>query len=567
MRPPWSAAGLALLLLLSLGAPGGGATATAPASSSCPISGTAGPSLGALSGSGGALAAHSLDPRAVPNRGFAMNLTMFLMPSPVPKNASFLVLSEEVVGSTVLAMGLVAISTLGPYPLPFWAVLDNKTGALVTCGVGNYSPTPGTPLDFRAEETNGTTWSVTMNGSPFGGSSAIALNASEATWTGGIAVVSLAAYNQTAWVPGMVELPQALTVLTRIPYYTPGTVEAFWTGRNTTAWGEAGNAQNASLPIGSLQIGSRLAFIPNGTVLWTRPPPVAANVTVHASPSTLTGGATTDLSSRVLRDGSPLSGLPIEWNSSGGGTFGPSTPTDALGWSNTTFLAPVLPAGGSVEITATVTSTAYIGQGSTTLAITPSAAIQVDLTATAVPSSGPPGGNVTITLTGREATGPSPGAPASQLRVSVGISPAAGGISPGSPWTTNSSGQARGSLLLPPDAPMVELVFRVISPGYEGIAYLNITINAAPSSPGAAGLTGPEWDLVGVGVALVLATLLVVAYRRRRKARTPPGPSSAVGVPAVCPGCGAPVPSPAPRFCPSCGVPLPGTRETRPPGR
>lgn len=562
MRPRWSAAGLALLLLLSLAFPGGGASAAPPTVSSCPVSASSGVNLGALNGSGGALAARSADPRAVPNRGFATNLTMFLMPSPVPKNATFLVLSEEVVGTTLLAMGLVALSTLGPYPLPFWAVLDNTTGALVTCGVGSYSPTPGTPLDFRAEETNGTTWSVTMNGSPFGGSTSIPLNASEATWTGGIALVSLAAYNGTAWVPGAVDLPQALTVLTATPYYLPSPVTAFWTGRAGASWGQAGTAQNVSLPLGALQVGSSLAFTPNGTVLWQRPAPVPANVTVSVSPSTVPGGARAEVSARVTHGGRPLSGLALAWNSSSGGSFGPAPPTDAGGWSNTSFVAPVLKSTATVQLTATLTGTASAGGGSVNVTVLSSQGINVTLTAQAVPSSGPPGENLTVTLRAAVGTALGGSVPLPPLQISVGTSPAGAEIIPQSPWLTNASGVAVGHLLLPAAPGTLELTFQLVSPGYRGRATLNLTVAPVPPVQGPSRLSSPEEGVVVLGVAAVLVLGAVTwGLRRRRTARSSRKPPTSPGPLTACPGCGAPVPTPAPRFCPACGVPLPGTRE------
>ncbi len=566
MRPRWSAAGLALLLLLSLAFPGGGASAAPPTVSSCPVSASSGVNLGSLNGSGGALAARSADPRAVPNRGFATNLTMFLMPSPVPKNATFLVLSEEVVGTTLLAMGLVALSTLGPYPLPFWAVLDNTTGALVTCGVGSYSPTPGTPLDFRAEETNGTTWSVTMNGSPFGGSASIPLNASEATWTGGIALVSLAAYNGTAWIPGAVDLPQALTVLTGVPYYLPSPVTAFWTGRAGTSWGEAGTSQNGSLPLGTLQVGSALAFPPNGTVLWQRPPPVPANVTVSVSPSTVSGGASAEVSARATHGGRPLSGQALVWSSSSGGSFGPAPPTDADGWSNTSFVAPVLSITGTVELTATLTGSAFVGTGSANVTVLSSQGINVTLVAQAVPSSGPPGENLTVTLRATVGNAPGGSVPLAPLEISVETSPLEVEIAPQSPWSTNASGVAVGHLLLPAAPGTVEVTFQLTSPGYRGRTTLNLTVTPAAPARAPSGLSSLEEGMVILGVVAALA-LVAVAWvlRRRRTARDPGDPPTPPGTLTACPGCGAPVPTPTPRFCPACGVPFPGTRDGNPP--
>ncbi len=559
MRPPWLAAGLALLLLLGLGAPVGGTPAVSPATSSCPVSASSAVDLGNLSGSGGALAAHSGDPRAVPNRGFATNLTMFLMPSPVPKNATFLVLSEEVVGTTVLAMGLIALTPLGPYPLPFWAVLDNTTGSVVTCGVGSYSPTPGTPLDFRAQQTNGTTWSVTLNGSPFAGSSSIPLSASEATWTGGIALVSLAAYNQTAWVPATVDLPEALTVATDVPYYLPSPVTAFWTGRAPAAWGQAGNAQNASLPLGALEVGSALAFTPNGTVLWQRPAPTPADVTVSVAPSTVAGGGSVAVAAQVTLATGPLSGQGLAWNSSFGGSFGPAPPTNAQGWSNTTFLAPVLRTTGPVELTATLTGTVYAGAGRANVTVLSSQGINVTLMVQAASPSGLPGANITVTL--RATQGPGGNGALPPLTILLKSSAPGLLVSPLAPWHTNASGVAVGYVILPGSSGPLELTFRVATPGYRGTATLNLTVEGLGMPRVSAGLSALEEETL-VGGILAVVVLLAVTWevRRRRRTRSSRGPAPPTGPPTVCPGCGSPLPTPAPRFCPSCGVPVPGTR-------
>jgi hypothetical protein len=555
----WTVGLLALLLAVSFALPGAAASPRSALSTGCPLSGFTLPSGGSFNGSGGALAAQNLDPAAVPNRGFTMNVTMFDLPA-IPTTTAFFALgSEEVIGNDLLLMGLVAVSNLtGPYPLPFWGLVDNATGAVVNCGLDSYSASPGTLMAFAAEQVSQDNWTVTLNGAPFAGSSLLDLGAPQATWTGGLSVVSLAGYTGSPWLPEKASLPAALTVRTLTqPRHLPSPVSAFWEGHNATGWGEAGEAQNSSLPLGALEVGSALPFVPNGTVLWRGTPSVPVSVSLAVSPGSTPGGGRVNVSARVTENGAPRSGLNLSFTSSGGGSFSAGSPTDADGYSNVTFLSPPVSANTTLTLNASVTSNGYAGGASASLLVLPSAPIALHVEIQVTPStSGAPGTLVTLLVTVVEPL-TSGELPVPGLVLALSASRAGGAFSPSSPWTTNATGQAVGTYALPVATGAVNIAVTVVSYGYQGSGQVTISV-VNPSSPSGTGIPGWGWGVI----ALVLAVAVVagVLWTRRRGSKVEPQKGSRTGDEGSCPACGKPLPEPRPPFCPACGVPLGSSR-------
>ncbi len=578
---------------------------------SCPIPGlmaplshrTVGPSA-ATAGTGG-LSAHSVDPLAVPNSGFEFNLSGYSMP--IVGSGSFLLTEQEVIADQILTMGLFANYSLTPSgPIPFWLVVDNTTGHFISCGYNTGPISQNESVSFQAVNTGNRTWEVLYQGAlfPYPGSNNITLNGSEATWTGGIGVVSLGTWTGSPWVPSMVDLPLTMRVRTSAnptaPWYLPRPVVVSWNGTVPPAWGEAGAAQRGYLAPGALELGTSVPVVTNGTALWTTAAPTPLSVTLNATPGSVSGGATVAIALRAVAAGVPISGLTVYLGSTAGGTFTPALPwtTDAQGKAQGNYSAPLVSSPQTTWINASVGNGLFQGSASSAVQVSPTTlALTVSLSST----TAAPGGTVNVTL--RVLHG-SQGVP--RVNVTFSASVGGGAFVPASPWVSDAQGEVLATYTVPSTPGEVVLSFSVAQTGYSGSAqaFLNVT---GSSGSGGAGSYLPMEE-AGV-VVVVLAFLIALLYLRGRASRrnieddepaaapaegtrktTVPGskkaspstktsraateekgpkepeerspkPASAPGAepsskPLACPACGASLVGVRRRFCPKCGAPL-----------
>lgn len=557
----------------------------------CPISNVEAPralSRSPRNGPGtGGLSAHSVDPAAVPNSGFEFNVTGYSMPA--SGSGSFLLTEQETIGNQVLAMGLFANSSL---PLvgvfPFWALVDNATGLFVSCGYSVTSVTANRTVSFQALNTQGRTWEVLVNGAglPDGSpSNNITLNASEATWTGGIGVVSLDNWTSTPWLPALVNLPYTMRVLTGHGWYLPHPVVASWNGTVAPAWGEAGTLQLGYLAPGALEVGTSVAPVGNGTEIWATAAPTRLTVTLNATPTSLDGGATVALVLRAVAAGLPMAGMTVTLASDSGGTFVPASPwlTNGAGIAQGNFTSPLVASTTTVVVSATVGNAFFQGFTNCSITVAPTP-LSVAVSASSVKVA--EGGTVNLTVEVRRGTEGIPG-----VNLTFSASVGGGVFAPTPPWVTGPNGKATGTYQAPSQEGALAITFTIALTGYSGSGtlWLNVTGPSTTSSSGSS-----PWLTAVVGaVVLVVVVLLLVLYVRSRRRPSLPAPEersgegpepgdrevvaeggsgakaskgSSVGslgkgttrAGPTCSACGTSVEGAKGRFCPSCGAPLAG---------
>lgn len=533
----------------------------------------------------GVYSAHSVDPSAVPNSGFEYNVTGYSLPATSPEgNGTFELDEQESIADQILLMGFIGIENeTGTAPYPFWAVLANQTGKVLNCGYLAAIPPPGAVLPFVAQNVGGRTWTVTYRGATFDGSNNITMNGTQATWTGGIGVVSVASWAGTPWVPSVVTLPWTMRVFTSNGWYLPHPVASSWDGTVSPAWGEAGTAQEGYLAPGELQVGTSIAPVANGTELWTSAAPTPLAVTLNASSTALAGGEISEIVLRATADGVPIAGLGATVSASAGGTFSPAVPwtTDAAGVAIGNFTAPLVSVLTTENLSATVGNGLYQGFATRELTVAPTTLlVSVSISRSVVG----PSGLVNVTL--RTMLG-GVGVPGVNLTLSADVG--GGAFSPLAPWVTGSRGYLNGTYEAPSATGAVRLFFQVEKTGYSGSATVWLNVSGPSVTSGSGTLSEEETvGAVAVVVVVLLAALLVSLRRRRAEPAVAPAPPNEEGseaespaetaeeedsapeeptakVPAaeakgpptevVCAGCGRAREEGDGRFCPACGAP------------
>ncbi|MCI4362589.1 MAG: hypothetical protein L3J77_05310, partial [Thermoplasmata archaeon] len=210
------------------------------------------------------------DPASVPNDGIATNLTAF--PNvPLPADSSFQTGAEEVIGGYEAVFGLFTNTAMAP--TAFYTVFTNTSDQTARLEYWTALPiVEGAPYDFVLQRTNGTVWTLTVNGEPFGDNASTAdfdYGALAATWLGGLTFSELAIYATTTTVPATYVATSAIGVhLPSGGWYLPRNATANYTGPVGASWGVEGRIQLASLAPGELDSGTSFAPIRNSSPLW-----------------------------------------------------------------------------------------------------------------------------------------------------------------------------------------------------------------------------------------------------------------------------------------------------------
>ncbi len=336
----------------------------------------------AAEGGVGTLTVNSSDPRDVPNTGLRTVITQwpYLV---LPDDSAFQVSVEEVIGPAEAVFGIFENSTLTP--VPFFAVFGNGTFAPITDRIWvSDRLEAGEAYDFRLELANGTNWTLSVNGEPFGGAgtaySSYDFGASEATWAVSEAFAERAIYPGSPVAPGLLTVPLALGLDEDGAWYVPSPGIAVYDGTAGSQWGVSGSAQNGSLALGEVETGTSVADAANGTVLWSgSPTPAHLVLAVAPTPVRGNGAASVDV---VLTDasGAALAGVPVVFNDSLGAAFAPSVATTAAnGAASVEFLAPNVSAPETDSVTASVGVPGYAATNRTSVPLVPGTRLTVRL--------------------------------------------------------------------------------------------------------------------------------------------------------------------------------------------
>jgi hypothetical protein len=465
------------------------------------------------------------DRASVPNVGLATNLTAF-PGTTYPANSSFQTGAEEVIGTYEAVFGL--FTNDQTVPTAFYAIFSNTSDQSVRleywAGLSVFS---GAAYDFQLVESNGTVWSLSVNGEPFGDSataSTFDFGARESTWIGGIGFSEVAIYSDTTTVPVSFVATTALAV--ERPggsWYLPVNGTANFTGPSSAAYGIEGRSQMSEFAPGEVASGTSLAAVRATEVLWTTGP-VPVDVGVELSSATVSGLGVVNVQVNVSSPSAvPLGTVPVYVEDSLGGNATPSTVyTEADGVAATILVLPNESSTVGTTVRAVVTILGFVGSGSTGLTIEPS--VQVIVTPNSAHLSIAPDANGTVTFQTSTTTGqPYPGV---ALTISSGAPgtgggpPEAAGVVPEpSAGTTDLSGSLAVVLTAPPIAGSYAIVAVVSDFGVWGQATVHVSVEAPP--PTLWQRYGPSVIVPALVIGLVAVVLiaLVVMVRRRRGPR------------------------------------------------
>jgi hypothetical protein len=333
------------------------------------------------------------DALAVPNDGVETNLTAF--PSATfPADSSFQTGAEEVIGSYEAVFGLFTNDKTAP--TAFYSIFTNATDQPVRNLYWTGLPiVAGGAYDFRLEFTNGTTWTLTVNGVEFGNATAAAFDfgATRSTWLGGLSYSEVAIYSATTTVPTSFVATTALAV--HRPggdWYLPISGIANYTGPSSAAYGIEGELQLSGFAPGEVVSGTSLAAVRTSEVLWNSGP-VPVSVAVTVSPTTAAGlGFVNAVVSVTTPSGTPLGTVPVYVGDTLGGSATPSTVyTEENGAASTILTLANESATVGDSVRAVVTILGFVGSASTGLTVGPSVQILVSVSAPSLRPAGPGG--------------------------------------------------------------------------------------------------------------------------------------------------------------------------------
>jgi hypothetical protein len=470
-----------------------------------------------VTGGEGRVLTTTTDTAAVPNWGLRLNVTDFAS-NPLPANSAYQVGVEEVIGSFEAVFGLFENPTTAA--VPFFSVFTNLTDQNVHLA---YWPTlpliPGDSYDFELVRTNGTNWTLTVNGALFADNSSAGVfdfGIGRATWLASIGFSQVALFPAIPFLPAVVTVPLAMAVLEAGGWYLPHIATASFTGATSAEWGIEGRAQHPTQAPGELETGSQIANVTNGTVLWSGGP-ILVRVGVSFASSAVVATVPVGVAVIVTSiGGAPLPGVTAYLSDGHQGSFAPaSTTTNGTGEGTSLFVTPNVSAAVADPVTARVTLFGFVGQAIASIQLTP--ATQVFLRVSPSSPVIPPGGQVELAFRAVDASGAMvPGAfMAFAVSGNAAITPAAG--------VTDGTGTVTVNVSAGPSPARLTLVATVTGIGKWGSAQVIVTVRAGGAHPNLLSLLSPYLLLIAVG-AIVGILAFAVARRRRR----PPVPTMAL---------------------------------------
>lgn len=465
------------------------------------------------SGGQGRILVQSNDPNVVPNDGLRANLTGFGS-APEPAQSSFQVGVEEVIGAYEAVFGL--FSNSGTGPTAFFSVFTNQTDQNVRLGYWpTYPVIEGQAYDFALQRSNGTLWSLTINGQLFGGNasaSSFDFRTAQATWAVGLSFSQVAIYQNVTTVPGSFVVPLALAVHLASGWYLPTSGYPTYIGSGGAAWGVDGRDQHPSLAPGELETGTSIPTVANGTALWsTGPVGVRVGLTMSA-PSVRATIPVAILAQVTATDGTPLPGVALFFNDSKNGSFLTTVATtNGTGGATAVLETPNLTAAGSDFVEARVTLFGFSGYAGASLDLTP--AVQVFVRLQAAGATVAPNGALGLVALATDAQGHAQGGVLLTLTAvpAAGLSPAFG--------VTDSSGSVRLVLTAPAQPTTVVVTATAATAGVWGHGGVSVHVGV---------VTIPWYTRYGgtieavVFLAAVGLILGYLVYRRRRGHRAIP---------------------------------------------
>lgn len=473
-----------------------GATTTRPAAGPHP----AHPVDPRVSSGIGRLFVTTPDPLIVPNDGLRTNLTAFA-PQAFAPFTSYQEGAEETIGGYDAVFGL--FENAQTAPVPFFSVFSNTTDVTVHLAYWTAETLlTGASYDFELGRSNGTNWTLTVNGALFGGNGTEAeydFGAVTSTWAGGVSFSEIALYTNVTTAPPTAPASLALAVHTATGWYLPTQGLATFSG--PSPWGIEGRAQHPTLAPGALVSGTSLAAVVNGTVLWSGGP-VGVGVVLVTPPSAV-GLTTVPVTARVTdTNGAPLPGVAVTLYDVGGNFTPGSSLTNASGGVYYAWSTPNATANVSDPVTALVTTFGY--RGLTTVAVDVSPPLHV-VFAFAGSSAVPPGGSASVTVGATDPSGHAVGGVYLSFSATGGLVAPTGG-------ETDASGHVTVGLSTVARTGLVVLVVTAVGSGVWGSASLTLPVRAPASDP------WPTYALVA-GVVAAAALVAGVLWRRPRRRR------------------------------------------------
>lgn len=515
---------LAALLLVPLVPVNAGPPAGAPGTRTSPslattTEGKAAAPLAPMAGGQGRVLVNTTDTASVPNDGLRMNLTDFPAVT-MPPDSSFQASAEEGIGGYQAVFGIFENSVTPP--TAFYSIFTNQTNQNVRLGYWSSMPlVPGEAYDFALVRTNGTNWTLTVNGVLFGGNLTTAsfdFGAVDATWLTSVSFSEVAIYATTSVVPAILSIPLAFAVHRGAGWYLPGSAQAWYVGGGGAQWGVQGRIQRGTLAPGELESGSTIGNVTSGTSLWTGGIVPVVVALAFASPSVVATSPTqVTVTVRTLSN-APIPSVPVYLSDALNGSFVPPTvDTDPTGSGSVLFETPNVSAPVSDAVRATVTVFGYSGVTTLPIGLTPPA--QVVLTADPPSPAAAPGGRVLVTFLASDPAG----TPVADVQIEFAAE-SAGGASTAEPGfgSTGSDGRLSVTVAVPSVPGTVVLTARVSQVGAWGHATVQIAVRSPPV-PFWVQYETPLLELV-LGAAFALLAMVVLLRRRRRRRAIPSMP-------------------------------------------
>jgi hypothetical protein len=492
------------------------------------------PRVGALSAvapaAGGASArmiVSTADPASVPNDGITTNLTAFPTAT-FPPSSSFQTGAEEVIGGYEGVFGLFTNDQRAP--TAFYAIFSNTTDQTVRLEYWVALPVvEGVAYHFSLVRSNGTTWTLTVNGQLFGDNATTATfdyGALTATWLGGLGFSEVAIYASSTTVPRSYDASTAFAVhLPTSGWYLPRNGTVNYTGPVGASWGVEGRVELSQLAPGEVRSGTSLAPIRNTSVLWSTGA-LPVSVTATATAPTVLGLGVVGVGVNVTTlSGAPIAGVPVYVGDSLGGFTNPATVvTGGDGSAATLLAAPNVTATSTDVIRATVSILGYSGSASVSVTVTP--AVEIVVTASSARIAVAPGSTSQLAFQTSDPSGhPYPAVALVLTSVYAGnlsgVSGAAGLVVQPTAGTSDPNGTFVATLLAPPTSGEYAVQAAVTSLGAWGHASVNVSVRPPPPSFWAQYGSSRIVPLVGAAIVVALLAVVVLWVRRRRGKRQP----------------------------------------------
>lgn len=453
---------------------------------------------------------NSTDPSIVPNNGLRVNITAFDS-STLPPDSSLQVASEEAIGPFEAVMGI--FENTGNLPTAFFSVFTNRTDQTAHLSYWPSFPlVPGQSYDFSIVPTNGTNWTVELNGQLFGGNRSAAtfdFGATNATWFTSVGFSEIAIYLSGTTVPPLVTIPLALAVRHGANWDLPSDARASFLGSAGAQWGVEGRAQRSNLAPGELLTGTGIANVTNGTVLWTGGiVPVLVGITFDTAmfTSTVPSIARVEVTDTL---GAGIGGVALFVHDSLGGLFNPpDMTTNASGGAASLYETPNVTARSMDLVSVSVTLFGYSGAAAQSLPIDP--ATQILLVSSPDSPSVAPGGVIDLSYTATDTAG----VPVPQLFLSFSVVGAAS-LTPNF-GATDPNGSVVVQLQAPSAVGTVVVSASVASLGFWG--HRTTSVAVVIPAPTFWRQYGTEiGDAAGVALLVGVVALVYLLLRRGRK--------------------------------------------------